>query len=225
MNPEEKQRVAYHEAGHALVACSLPNTHPVHKISIIPRGVGALGYVLSRPDEDRYLVTQSELESRIKVALGGTLAEELIYREISNGATSDLEEVSRIARSMVKEFGMSRLGRVNFHERGGPGFLGGNGHDTERNYSEHTAREIDVEVRKIIDNSTREVRDVLLTRRAALEAIAHRLMEKEVIEGSELRTLLEQHTAGLRIVPAPEQTPTDVAPSEGTGCVTNTPAG
>ena len=122
MHADEKQRVAYHEAGHALVACSLPNTHPVHKISIIPRGVGALGYVLSRPDEDRYLVTQSELESRIKVALGGTLAEELIFREISNGATSDLEQASRIARSMVKEFGMSRMGRVNFEERGGPCF-------------------------------------------------------------------------------------------------------
>ena len=125
MNAEEKQRVAYHEAGHALVAASLPNTHPVHKISIIPRGVGALGYVLSRPDEDRYLITQTELESQIKVALGGTLAEELVFREISNGATSDLEQVSRIARSMVKEFGMSRLGRVNFHERPGPAFLAG----------------------------------------------------------------------------------------------------
>jgi cell division protease FtsH len=223
MNPDEKQRVAYHEAGHALVSCSLTNTHPVHKISIIPRGVGALGYVLSRPDEDRYLVTKSELESRIKVALGGTLAEELVYQEISNGATSDLEEVSRIARSMVKEFGMSRLGRVNFHERGGPGFLGPNG-ESERNYSERTAREIDVEVRKIIEDATREVRDVLLTRRAALEAIAQRLMEKEVIDGSELRQLLEQHTPGLRVVPAdPEQTPTDVAPGEGTGCVTNVP--
>src|SRR5439155_19186223 len=118
MNPEEKQRVAYHEAGHALVACSLPNTHPVHKISIIPRGVGALGYVLSRPDEDRYLVTQSELESKIKVALSGTLAEELIFHEISNGATSDLEQASAIARNMVKVFGMSRLGRVCYQERG-----------------------------------------------------------------------------------------------------------
>ncbi len=125
MNPDEKQRVAYHEAGHALVACSLPNTSPVHKISIIPRGVGALGYVLSRPEEDRYLVTQSELESQIKVALGGTLAEELVFHEISNGATSDLEQASRIARSMVKEFGMSRLGRVNFHERSGAVFLNG----------------------------------------------------------------------------------------------------
>src|SRR6516225_169933 len=88
MNAEEKQRVAYHEAGHALVACALPNTHPVHKISIIPRGAGALGYVLSRPDEDRYLITQRELESKIKVALGGTVAEEIIYQEISNGATN-----------------------------------------------------------------------------------------------------------------------------------------
>src|SRR5208282_4117808 len=127
MNAEEKNRVAYHEAGHALVACSLPNTHPVHKISIIPRGVGALGYVLSRPDEDRYLVTQTELESRIRVALGGTLAEALIFREISNGATSDLEQASHIARSMVKQYGMSRLGRVYFHAGNGPMFLNGAG--------------------------------------------------------------------------------------------------
>jgi cell division protease FtsH len=191
MLAEEKRRVAYHEAGHALVAVSLPNTHPVHKISIIPRGVGALGYVLSRPDEDRYLVTQSELESKIKVALGGTLAEELIFREISNGATSDLEQVSRIARSMVKEFGMSRLGRVNFHERGGPLFLG-NGGDGDHSYSERTAREIDLEVRKIIDDATDEVRAVLSARRAALEAVAQRLMEKEVMDGAELRQMLQQ---------------------------------
>src|SRR5579859_5093392 len=93
---DEKKRVAYHEAGHALLACALPNTHPVHKVSIIPRGVGALGYVLRRPEDDRYLMTQSELESHMKVALGGTIAEELVYREISNGATSDLQEASRI---------------------------------------------------------------------------------------------------------------------------------
>src|SRR5205823_2489457 len=123
MQADEKQRVAYHEAGHALVACALPNTHPVHKVSIIPRGVGALGYVLRRPEDDRYLMTQSELESDIKVALAGTLAEELIFREISNGATNDLEQCSRTARRMVKEFGMSRLGRVNYQEQSGPGFL------------------------------------------------------------------------------------------------------
>jgi cell division protease FtsH len=202
MNADEKQRVAYHEAGHALVACSLPNTHPVHKISIIPRGVGALGYVLSRPDEDRYLVTQSELESKIKVALGGTLAEELIYREISNGATSDLEQASRIARSMVKEYGMSRLGRINYQERTGPGFLsGGAGADGDRSYSEQTAHAIDEEVCKIIDDATRSVRAILVERRPVLEAIAVRLMEKEVIDGAELRVLLEQSIPGPRLVP------------------------
>src|SRR5436853_2798225 len=159
MQDDEKQRVAYHEAGHALVACALPKTHPVHKISIIPRGVGALGYVLRRPEDDRYLMTQTELESHIKVALGGTLAEELVFREISNGATSDLEEASRIARSMVKEFGMSRLGRVHFHEQKAAAFLPGSPWgDGERGYSEHTAREIDVEVGKIIEDATGEVR-------------------------------------------------------------------
>ncbi len=201
MMPDEKQRVAYHEAGHALVACSLPNTYPVHKVSIIPRGVGALGYVLSRPDEDRYLVTRSELESKIKVALGGTLAEELIFREVSNGATSDLEQAGRIARSMVKEYGMSRLGRISFQERGGPGFLGA-GPGGERSYSEQTAREIDVEVGKIIEDATAAVRDILLSRRDALEALAQRLIEREVIDGRELRELLEQTIPGPRLVPA-----------------------
>src|SRR5436853_2352426 len=158
MQDDEKQRVAYHEAGHALVACALPNTHPVHKISIIPRGVGALGYVLRRPEDDRYLMTQSELVSQIKVALGGTLAEELVFREVSNGATSDLQEASRIARSMVKEFGMSRLGRVHFQENNSPAFLPGSPwEDGEKRFSEQTSREIDVEVKKIIDDATEEV--------------------------------------------------------------------
>ncbi len=200
MHADEKQRVAYHEAGHALVGCALPNTYPVHKVSIIPRGVGALGYVLSRPDEDRYLMTRSELESQIKVALAGTLSEEMIYREISNGATSDLEHASKIARAMVKEFGMSRLGRVNFKEQGGPNFLGHSGNG-RGDFSEQTAREIDLEVRKIIDDATEEVRGILESRRDALEALAQRLIEKEVIDGAELRQLLEQHHAGLKLVP------------------------
>ncbi len=202
MQDEEKQRVAYHEAGHALVACALPNTHPVHKVSIIPRGVGALGYVLSRPEDDRYLMTQSELESQIKVALGGTIAEELIFREVSNGATSDLEKCSRIARSMVKEFGMSRMGRIYFREQGGPAFLAGASFgDNERDHSEQTAREIDMEVRKIIDDATEEVRAILQSRREALEAVAQRLIEKEVIDGAELRHILEQQSTGPQLVP------------------------
>ena len=196
MHADEKRRVAYHEAGHALVACSLPNTHPVHKISIIPRGVGALGYVLSRPDEDRYLVTQSELESRIQVALGGTLAEELVYAEISNGATSDLETVNDIARRMVKQFGMSRLGRICFQEQDGPGFLGGMV-EGPRGYSEETAREIDLEIRQIIDVATDKVRGILRARRVALEEIAKRLIEKEVIDARELKELLDGAAPGL----------------------------
>jgi cell division protease FtsH len=201
MNAEEKQRVAYHEAGHALVACALPNTHPVHKVSIIPRGVGALGYVLRRPEEDRYLVTESELQSQIKVALAGTLAEEIIYGEISNGATSDLENANQTARSMVTQFGMSRLGRVSYEDRQA-GFLSASGWpEGERKYSEHTAREIDIEVRKIIDDATAEVRAILLSRRRALEALAQHLVEKEVIDGSELRGLLESLDPGPKLVP------------------------
>ncbi len=191
MNAAEKQRVAYHEAGHALVSVLLPNTHPVHKISIIPRGVGALGYVLSRPDEDRYLVTQSELESKIKMTLGGTVAEELVFQEISNGATNDLEQASDLARRMVKQFGMSRLGRVSYQEQGGPGFLNGAGGDGPRTYSEQTAREIDLEVRKLIESATEAVRDLLRQNRGTLETIAGRLMEKEVMDGRELQELID----------------------------------
>jgi len=203
MHIEEKQRVAYHEAGHALVACALPNTDPVHKISIIPRGIGALGYVLQRPEDDRHLHTQSELESEIKVCLGGTIAEELVYREISNGATSDLARASHTARRMVKEFGMSRLGRVFFREQQAVAFLPGvNMGGGERDYSEQTAREIDVEVRKILDDATDEVRTVLQARRAALEAVALRLVEKEVIDGAELRQLIEQNSPGPKLVPS-----------------------
>jgi cell division protease FtsH len=202
MHADEKQRVAYHEAGHALVACALPNTYPVHKVSIIPRGVGALGYVLSRPDEDRYLMTQGELESKIKVALGGTVAEELVYREISNGATSDLENASRIARSMVKQFGMSRLGRVCFGENSGSQFLAGSfGSEPQKDYSEHTAREIDMEVRGILEAATDEVRSILSARRSGLEAVARRLIETEVLDGGELRQILDLESPGPKLVP------------------------
>jgi cell division protease FtsH len=202
MLPEEKQRVAYHETGHALVACALPNTDPVHKVSIIPRGVGALGYMLQRPEDDRHLRTQSELESDIKVFLGGTMAEELIYREISTGATSDLDRASQIARRMVKEFGMSRLGRVYYREQGSSAFLQGSGLGLgDRDFSEQTAREIDMEVRSILHEATEEVRSILHSRRTALEAVAQRLIEKEVIDGGELRLLMEQYDPGPKLVP------------------------
>ncbi|MFO0842738.1 MAG: ATP-dependent zinc metalloprotease FtsH [Gemmataceae bacterium] len=216
MNAEEKQRVAYHEAGHALVACLLPNTHPVHKITIIPRGVGNLGYVLSRPDEDRYLVTRSELLSKIKVALGGTVAEELVFQEVTSGATSDLEKASDIARRMVTQFGMSRLGRVSYHDASGPGYLAGQyGGEGERYHSPETAREIDLEVRAIIDEATAVVRDLLGHSRATLETIARKLIEKEVIDGRELREILHLPLNGVVPEPAIALAPAGENPVEG----------
>jgi cell division protease FtsH len=199
MTPEDKLRTAYHEGGHAMVACTLPNTYPVHKVTIIPRGL-ALGYVLSRPEDDRHMQTKGELESVIKVALGGTIAEEIIYGEIATGATSDLNKANQIARKMVKMFGMSRLGRVFYNDDSGPGFLGS--FESPREYSEETAREIDLEVRKIIEDSIGAVRTILMDRRNALEALAKLLMEKETIDGTELRAILEAHSPGPKLVPA-----------------------
>ena len=203
MSPDEKLRVAYHEGGHALVACALPNTSPVHKVTIIPRGVGALGYVLQRPEDDRHMKTKGELESEIKVCLGGTLAEEMIYNEIATGAVMDLNQANRIASRMVKMFGMSRLGRVFYQEEGGSPFLGmHNPFEAQREFSEETAREIDLEVRKIIDDALIEVRKILADRRPALEALAKLLMEKETVDGKDLRAIIEAHTPGPKLVPA-----------------------
>lgn len=192
MRAEEKLRVAYHEAGHALVSCDLPSTDPVHKISIIPRGVGVGGYVLSRPDNERRLLTRGELESQIRICLGGTLAEEIIFDEISTGASSDLQKANMIARRMVTEFGMSKLGRTYFAEGNGSPYLNGLFADTDRDHSEETAREIDLEVRRLIHEATEEVRGLLTRRQDALDAIAKLLVEQEVIEGKDLTELLEE---------------------------------
>ncbi len=202
MHEDEKQRVAYHESGHALVAYSLPNTDPVHKVSIIPRGLGALGYVLQRPEGDRYLMTQGELESRIQVLLAGTMAEELVFSDVSTGAQNDLERASELARSMVMDFGMSRLGRVNYRESARSPFLA-NGIDfpRERSHSERTAREIDEEVKRIIDEGLERVRHILETRRGSLEALAQRLIEKEVVDSDELKEIIERSSAGPVVVP------------------------
>jgi cell division protease FtsH len=207
MPEEEKLRTAYHEAGHAVVSTVVPGCDPVHKVSIIPRGVGALGYVLSRPEDDRYMLTKSQLESKIKMALGGTIAEEIVFGEISTGATSDLQKVSNIARRMVKEFGMSPLGRVYFSEHDTNGFLGPAALlDGARDYSEETACAIDTEVRKIIDGATDEVRNLLRGHRSALDAVARHLMEKEVMEGDELRRMLKQHPPTANgVLPAAQQ--------------------
>ncbi|MCO6458415.1 MAG: ATP-dependent zinc metalloprotease FtsH [Pirellulaceae bacterium] len=202
MNDDEKQRVAYHESGHALVAYSLPNTDPVHKVSIIPRGLAALGYTMQRPEGDRFLMTRSELLSRIQVLLAGTVAEEMIYEDISTGAQNDLERATEIARSMVMDYGMSRLGRVSYRDRTGSAFLATAGGDERlRTHSERTAREIDEEVRQILAESIESTRHILQTRREALLAITRRLIEVESIDASELRRLIEESSPRPRVVP------------------------
>lgn len=201
MNEDEKLRVAYHESGHALVAYSLPNTDPVHKVSIIPRGLAALGYMMQRPEGDRFLMTQSELESRIQVILAGTITEEIIFQDVSTGAQNDLERGTEIARSMVMEYGMSRLGRVNYRESNRSAFLAGAEEGRTRSHSEETSREIDREVRRIIDEAIVRVRHILEVRRAALEALTKRLIEVESVDAVELKRIIEETSPGPIVVP------------------------
>jgi cell division protease FtsH len=200
--PDEKQRVAYHESGHALVACVLPNTDPVHKISIIPRGMGALGYMMQRPQDERFLVTQSELENKICVCLGGIATEQMIYNETSTGAQNDLERATDIARRMVTEFGMSpKLGRVNYHQSNRSPFLANYSAASDALYSEATIREIDLEIKRIIDHMHDVVVDILKTHRPALEHITKDLMELEVMDASHLESILKQYKTGPQIKP------------------------
>ncbi|MGA2064076.1 MAG: ATP-dependent zinc metalloprotease FtsH [Thermoguttaceae bacterium] len=202
MHADEKQRIAYHESAHALVAASLPNTDPVHKVSIIPRGLAALGYTLHRPEGDRYLVTEGELESRIQVLLAGSAAEELVFGDFSTGAQNDLERATEIARSMVMDFGMSRLGRVTYRESHRSPFLSGGGElSAERTHSEQTAREVDEEIKRILAESEQKVRRILESRRPALVAIARRLIEQETIGNAELKGLIEAASPSPMIVP------------------------
>jgi cell division protease FtsH len=202
MHADEKQRVAYHESGHALVTYSLPNTDQVHKVSIIPRGLGSLGYTLHRPEGDRFLRTQSELESQIQVLLAGTVAEEIIYDDVSTGANNDLERATEIARSMVMDYGMSRMGRITYRESHRTPFLsGGDDLSRDRDHSELTSREIDEEIRRIVNESLLKVRHILVTRRKALESLAERLIEKEVIDTAELKEIIEGSSPTAMIVP------------------------
>jgi cell division protease FtsH len=201
MHEDEKLRVAYHEAGHALVASSLPNTDPVHKVSIIPRGLAALGYTMQRPEQDRFLMTKSELESRIQVLLGGTVAEEMIFEDVSSGAQNDLERATEIARSMVMDFGMSRLGRVNYRESNRSPFLISGDMPRMQHHSEQTAREIDEEVKRIIDEGLRLTKHILDSRRDALVAVSQCLIKQEVIDSTELKRLIEENSSSPMIVP------------------------
>ncbi len=192
---DEKLRIAYHEAGHALVARSLPDTDPVHKVSILGRGNGALGYTMSLPESDRFLHTRSWLENTIRTLLGGTMAEEIVYGEVSDGCTSDLQRATTIARRMVAEFGMSRtLGRVSYQNEGRSPFLQGGGAN-DNSWSEQTAREIDLEVRRVLDESQEATREIITRHRAALEEITRLLMERESIDAGELQAAIDLNPA------------------------------
>ncbi|MCS6924622.1 MAG: ATP-dependent zinc metalloprotease FtsH [Candidatus Binatia bacterium] len=190
LSPKEKERVAHHEVGHALVALSIPGSDTVQKISIIPRGIAALGYTLQLPTEDRFLMTKAELENKIAVLLGGRVAEELVYGEISTGARDDLLKATDIAKSMVKAYGMStKLGQVSFDGERQALFLHPHQSPGGGDYSEETAREIDCEVRRIIDEQYQRVTTLLQSRLSVLRQAAAVLLQRETISGEELRAI------------------------------------
>ena len=196
MNPLEKETVAYHEAGHAVVAESRPNADRVTKVSIIPRGVAALGYTLQTPTEDRYLMRRAELLDRIDVLLGGRVAEEIVFGDVSTGAQNDLQRVTDLARHMVTQYGMSEtLGLATFEEPRTNPFLTMPGVGRGREYSEKTAQAIDEDIRAIIAEARERVRTTLTQRRAALDALAKLLLEKEVVDRPTLEQLLASHPA------------------------------
>ena len=190
LSEKERDIVAHHEMGHALVATSVPHADPVHKVTIIPRGIAALGMTYQLPTEERFLMTRSELEDRIAVLLGGRVAEELVYGEVSTGAHNDLERATEVARLMVTKYGMSeRVGLATYGERTSL-FLKGAGIGGEREYSEATARTIDEEVRAILERTHDRVRGMLTTKKAVLISAAHALKRTETLEGERLRRAL-----------------------------------
>jgi cell division protease FtsH len=183
LNEEDKRRVAYHEVGHALIAVYSRHADPVHKISIVPRGRGALGYTIQLPSEDQYLMTRSELVDRIRGLLGGRAAEEVIFSEVSTGAQNDLERATALARQMVALYGMSdRIGLANCAQRQ-PTFLNGQEFQLQRDCSEETAREIDQEVKKLLESAYDESKQILTTHRDQLELVAATLLKSESLDG------------------------------------------
>jgi cell division protease FtsH len=199
LSEKERDIVAHHEIGHALVASSLPHADPVHKVTIIPRGVGALGATYQLPLEDRYLLTRSELEDRIAVLLGGRAAEEVVYGEVSTGAHNDLERSTEMARLMVMQYGMSeKLGPLTFGGSHQSLFLKGAGVPVEREFGEDTARTIDEETRGIVDRIYDRVRGLMTAKKSVLVAAAAELKQRETIEGDRLRELLAGAVEGSR---------------------------
>ncbi len=192
LNPKEREIVAYHEVGHALAALSLPGTDPVYKISIIPRGIGALGYTLQRPTEDRFLMTKEELEHKIAVLLGGRAAEKLIFNHLSTGASDDIARATDIARNMVTRYGMDPTLGFVVYEENHQTFLGQQGPGVNGcKISDNTAQQIDTSVRKIIDDTFVGTYTIMEKNRAVLERCAKILLEKETLLEKELAELTQ----------------------------------
>lgn len=191
LSEAEKKRVAYHEAGHALVAETVPTGEPVHKVSIIPRGASALGYTLQLPVEEKFLSTELELKDQIAILLGGRTAEDLVFGNVSSGAQNDLERASEIARAMICQLGMSKtLGPLTYGKRQRLLYLGVEGTE-ERNYSEETARMIDNEVKELVQEGQRTATEILSAKRATLDSLAKVLQEKEVVSGDEIKAVIQ----------------------------------
>jgi cell division protease FtsH len=196
LHPHERKLVAYHEMGHALVAASLPNTDPVHKVSIIPRSIGALGYTMQRPTDDRYLITTQELKDRMVVLLAGRAAEETVFGEVSTGAADDLAKVTDIARQIVTRFGMTKALGQAVLERQSSTYLGDQRIGVrEKDYSEATAREIDEAVKKLIDEAYERAKSILTERRALLDQGTKILLEKETITPEDFPALVQAKPA------------------------------
>lgn len=197
LNDKEKRIVAYHECGHAIVSTAIPGADTVRKISIVPRGIAALGYTIQLPTEDRYLMTRSELLGKMAGLLGGRVAEEVVFQEISTGAQNDLQRATDIAQRMVKEYGMSeRLGLVTYEGPRQP-FLLGVPVSMGKTFSEETAREIDKEVERIMEETYHRSKQVLLKNRSLLDEMAENLLEREVLEREELQTFLNRVQGGV----------------------------
>jgi cell division protease FtsH len=202
LNPMERRTVAYHEMGHALVAMALPGSDPVHKVSIIPRGIGTLGYTIQRPTEDRFLMTREELENKMAVLLGGRAAEQLVFGRVSTGAADDLAKVSDIARSIVTRYGMHpSLANLALEQDASP-LLPVPGYTAARNYSEHTARAIDEAVAEIVASAFQRALELLTRNRATLETAAARLLERETLAEAEVLNIAAQLTPASRSLSA-----------------------
>jgi len=213
LNEKEKRTVAYHESGHALVAAFRRTAEPVHKISIVPRGIGALGYTQQLPTEDRYLMSKTELLEKIDVLLGGRAAEEIVFGDITTGAQNDLQRATDIARSMVTLYGMTeKLGHVTYQPPPNP-FLNSIGQQppTNREISDETARRIDEEVREIVENRMKGASETLQQHEELLHLVAERLLEKETLEKEEFLEIIGREPASDESTEALAPSPSELS--------------